>query len=203
MNRREFLAAASFSLAMPAIARGQASQVLTVIPQADLAVLDPVWTTTYQTRDHGFLVFDTLFGVDRDYKAQPQMVEGAVVEEDGRRWTLSLRPGLTFHDGAKVLARDCVASVKRWGARDSYGQALIAATDEISAVDDSRIVFRMKQAALPAAPRCARQDAAEHLRHHAGAPRLDRSLPAGYRNGRQRTLPLQGGRARARCPRRL
>jgi peptide/nickel transport system substrate-binding protein len=145
MNRREFLAAASFSLAMPAIARGQASQVLTVIPQADLAVLDPVWTTTYQTRDHGFLVFDTLFGVDRDYKAQPQMVEGAVVEEDGRRWTLSLRPGLTFHDGAKVLARDCVASVKRWGARDSYGQALIAATDEISAVDDSRIVFRMKQ----------------------------------------------------------
>src|SRR5216683_580374 len=123
MNRREFLAAASVSLAMPAVARGQSSQVLTVIPQADLAVLDPVWTTTYQTRDHGFLVFDTLFGVDSSYTARPQMVEGVSTENEGKRWTLTLRPGLAFHDGTPVLARDCVASIKRWGARDSYGQA--------------------------------------------------------------------------------
>jgi hypothetical protein len=77
MNRREFLAEASFSLVMPAIARGQASQVLTVIPQADLAVLDSVWTTTYHTGEHGFLVFDTLFGVDRDYKASRLRCAGA------------------------------------------------------------------------------------------------------------------------------
>src|SRR5882724_10549767 len=146
MNRREFLAATSISLAVPAIARGQPSQVLTVVPQADLAVLDPVWTTSYQTRDHGFLVFDTLFGVDRDYRAQPQMVEAVAAEADGKRWTLTLRSGLIFHDGTKVLARDCVASIKRWGARDSYGQALIAASDEISAGDDRTIVFRMKRA---------------------------------------------------------
>src|SRR5713226_2964075 len=145
MNRREFLAAASVSLAMPAVARGQSSQVLTVIPQADLAVLDPVWTTSYQTRDHGFLVFDTLFGVDASYRAQPQMLEGSTSEDDGRLWRLTLRPDLSFHDGSKVLARDCVASIKRWGARDSYGQALIAASNEILADDDKTIVFRMKR----------------------------------------------------------
>ncbi len=145
MNRREFLAAASVSLAMPAVARGQSSQVLTVIPQADLAVLDPVWTTSYQTRDHGFLVFDTLFGVDASYRAQSQMLEGSTSEDDGRLWRLTLRPDLSFHDGSKVLARDCVASIKRWGARDSYGQALIAACDEILAADDKTIVFRMKR----------------------------------------------------------
>jgi peptide/nickel transport system substrate-binding protein len=59
------------------------------VPQADRAVLDPIWTTTYQTRDHGFLVFDTLFGVDSHYKAQPQMAEGAVSGDDGKTWRIS------------------------------------------------------------------------------------------------------------------
>lgn len=118
--------------------------MLKFVPQADLAVLDPVWTTTYQTRDHGFLVFDTLFGLDSQYKPQPQMAEGAATEDDGKTWRITLRPGLTFHDNTKVLARDCVASIKRWGARDPYGQALMAATDEISAPDDTTIVFRLK-----------------------------------------------------------
>jgi peptide/nickel transport system substrate-binding protein len=146
MNRRQFLAASAASLAMPAIVRAQSERVLTFVPQADLSVLDPIWTTTYQTRDHAFLVFDTLFGIDSSYKAQPQMLERFGAEEDGKRWTLALRPGLKFHDGTPVLARDCVASVKRWGVRDSYGQALMAATDEISAADDKTLVFRMKRA---------------------------------------------------------
>ncbi len=145
MRRREFLAGAAASVAMPAVVRAQASRVLTVVPQADLGVLDPVWTTAYQTRDHAFLVFDTLFGVDSLYRAQPQMVEGALAEDGGKRWRLTLRPGLKFHDGTPVLARDCVASVKRWGARDSFGQALMAATDELGAADDKTIVFRLKR----------------------------------------------------------
>jgi peptide/nickel transport system substrate-binding protein len=146
MKRRQFLLATAATVAMPAIVRAQSQRVLTFVPQADLSVLDPIWTTTYQTRDHAFMVFDTLFGIDRNYKAQPQMLEGFSAEEDGKRWTLTLRPGLKFHDGTPVLARDCVASVKRWGAKDSFGQALMGATDEISAPDDRTIVFRMKRA---------------------------------------------------------
>ncbi len=144
MRRRSFLTSAAAMLAAPAIARGEASQVLKFVPQADLAVLDPVWTTTYQTRDHGFLVFDTLYGLDSEFAAQPQMAEGAVSEDAGKTWRITLREGLMFHDDTKVLARDCVASVKRWGARDGFGQALLAATDEISAPDDKTIVFRLK-----------------------------------------------------------
>ncbi len=144
MRRRTFLASTAAALAVPAVARGDAANMLTFVPQADLAVLDPIWTTTYQTRDHGFLVFDTLFGLDSHFKAQPQMAEGAVSEDDGRTWRITLRPELMFHDDTKVLARDCVASVKRWGARDGFGQALIAATDEISARDDKTIQFRLK-----------------------------------------------------------
>ena len=146
MRRRSFLAsaAAAASLGMPAIARGAASNVLKFVPQADLAVLDPVWTTTYQSRDHGFLVFDTLFGLDSNFKSSPQMAAGSVSDNDGKTWRITLRPDLMFHDGSKVLARDCAASIRRWGARDGFGQALMAATDEIGAPDDKTIVFRLK-----------------------------------------------------------
>jgi peptide/nickel transport system substrate-binding protein len=147
MRRRTFLAAAT--LALPAVARAERARVLKFIPQSDLAVLDPVWTTAYVTRNHGYMVFDTLYGQSgqRDgFRAVPQMVAGHTVENDGRIWKLTLREGLVFHDGEKVLARDCVASVKRWGARDAFGQALMQRTDEISAPDDKTILFRLKQA---------------------------------------------------------
>jgi peptide/nickel transport system substrate-binding protein len=143
MRRRSFLAAGAATLALPAIGRAAGNSVLTVVPQADLSVLDPIWTTTYQTRDHGYLIYDTLFGLDSQYQPQPQMVEGFTTSPDNKSWTLTLRPDLKFHDNTPVLARDCVASIKRWGARDSYGQALMAATNEISAPDDKTISFRL------------------------------------------------------------
>ena len=90
------------------------------------------------------MVFDTLYGTDSKFQPQPQMVEGAQTSADGKDWTLTLRDGLKFHDGTPVLARDCVASIQRWGKRDAFGQALMAATDELSAADDKTIRFRLK-----------------------------------------------------------
>jgi peptide/nickel transport system substrate-binding protein len=60
MRRPTFLAASAATLAMPAIVQAQAKRVLRFIPQADLAVVDPIWTTAYVTRNHGFMVYDTL-----------------------------------------------------------------------------------------------------------------------------------------------
>jgi len=145
-TRRRVLQATAVALAAPSISRaGSAARVLKVVPQADLASLDPVWTTSYQTRDHGFLVFDTLFGLDQTLRALPQMAEGAVSEQDGMLWRITLRDGLKFHDGSAVLARDAAASIRRWGARDSYGQALLAACDEIAAPDDRTVTVRLKR----------------------------------------------------------
>jgi peptide/nickel transport system substrate-binding protein len=144
MQRRSFLAASAAALALPSVARAQPARVLRFVPDADLASLDPVWTTSYQTRDHGFMVYDTLFGSDSQFRPQPQMLEGYTVENDGLSWRLVLRPGLKFHDGQRVLALDCVASIVRWGKRDAFGQALVAATDELFAADDRTILFRLK-----------------------------------------------------------
>ena len=146
MHRRSLFkgAAAGAVLSVPALAQGTA-RTLRFIPQIDLAFLDPHWTTANVTRNHGYMVFDTLYGLDENDVAHPQMAEGHRVEEDGRRWTIRLREGLLFHDGTPVLARDCVASLRRWGARDAFGGALMRATDEISAPDDRTIVFRLKK----------------------------------------------------------
>ncbi len=144
MDRRSFLVAGAAALAMPSIGRGAEARVLRFVPDADLAVLDPVWTTSYQSRDHGFMVYDTLFGQDANFKPTVQMLEGFVVEDDGKRYRMALRRNLKFHDGTPVLARDCTASIARWGRRDAFGQALMAQVDEMTAPDDRTITIQLK-----------------------------------------------------------
>jgi peptide/nickel transport system substrate-binding protein len=110
MKRRHFIAAAATTLARPAILRAQGTKLLRFIPQADLSTLDPHWNTAYVTRNHAFMVFDTLYGLNSAYAPSGQMVAGETVDADGMLWRLTLRPGLRWHDGEPVLARDCVAS---------------------------------------------------------------------------------------------
>ena len=145
MERRSLLQAAAGVLAVPSLAMAQPARVLRFIPQADLTVLDPIWTNAHVTRHHSYLVFDTLYGQDSQVGVSPQMVAGHSIENDGRLWTLTLRPGLRFHDGEPVLARDCTASIRRWARRDVLGSLLMAATEELSATDDETIRFRLSR----------------------------------------------------------
>jgi peptide/nickel transport system substrate-binding protein len=113
MRRRDFLKSSfvgAAALAAPRIVRGEVQKRITFVPHADLASLDPVWTTADVTRNFSLAVYDTLYGYDAQFKAQPQMVEGHTSANDGKQWDLTLRDGLKFHDGAPVLARDCVVT---------------------------------------------------------------------------------------------
>ena len=145
MNRRTLIKAAGSGLVLPSLARAQSATTLRFTPQQDVVTLDPVTTTAYATRNHGYMVFDTLYGMDGAFRPTPQMVDGHVVENDSRLWNLTLREGLRFHDGERVLARDCVASLRRWAKRDPLGGLLMEATDELSAPDDRTIRFRLKR----------------------------------------------------------
>jgi len=148
MKRRDFLGSAlaeAVVIAAPRIVRSEARKAITFVPHADLASLDPVWTTADVTRNYALAVYDTLYGYDTDFNAQPQMVEGHTVENGGLQWDLSLRQGLKFHDGSPVLARDCVATVMRWAKRYPMGEALMNRTDEIYAVSDNTIRFRLNK----------------------------------------------------------
>jgi peptide/nickel transport system substrate-binding protein len=137
-------AATAFASVLAYPAQAQDSKVLRFVPQADLSALDPVWTTGYVVRNHGYMVYDTLYSMDSKFQLKPQMAEGHAVTDEGRTWTIRLRDGLKFHDGEPVRARDCVASIRRWAARDGFGATLMAQTDELSAVDDRTLRFRLK-----------------------------------------------------------
>jgi peptide/nickel transport system substrate-binding protein len=149
MKRRQILRSAAAvavagGIGRPAIVRAASATTLKFVPYADLALLDPQ-VSAFVTRNHVMMVFDTLFALDAAGKAQPQMLAGFAVDADQKVWTLTLRDGLWFHDGTPVLARDVVASLRRWGVVDAYGQALMAATDDIAAPNDKTVVFRLKR----------------------------------------------------------
>jgi peptide/nickel transport system substrate-binding protein len=145
MITRRQLVASTGALAVPPIATAAQTKVLVFVPRTALNSLDAVWTTEQVTRAFSLAVFESLFSVDEDLNPKPQMAEGYVVEEDGKRWTIHLRSGLRFHDGEPVLARDCVASINRWMKRDAVGRSLAARLDAMEAPDDTGVVFRLKR----------------------------------------------------------
>src|SRR3977135_1254752 len=117
-------------ISAPAVAQGPAARTLRFVPQANLANFDPIWGTQYVVRNASAMVWDTLYGVNEKLEPQRQMVESEDVSSDGLTWTFRLRPGLKFHDGEPVLAKDAVASLARWQARDNMGLMLKASENE-------------------------------------------------------------------------
>ena len=134
MKRRSIFSATAIGLSLaaallvsPAVfAQGK---TLRVVPHANLTVLDPIWTTAFISRNHGYMIYDNLFGTDLDGKVKPQMVDKWTVSKDQLLWSFTLRDGLEFHDGKPVTSEDVVASLKRWASRDSFGGVLLKSID--------------------------------------------------------------------------
>jgi peptide/nickel transport system substrate-binding protein len=149
ITRRAFLTGAAAAATMladaPRVHAQKRAGTLRVVPHADLKVLDPIWTTGYITRNHGYMIYDTLFATDSDLKIQPQMVDKWTASPNRMKWTFTLRDGLRFHDGQPVTAEDCVVSIKRWGARDALGRLLMGAIGKLAAADKKTFTLDLEQ----------------------------------------------------------
>src|SRR5712671_1081324 len=153
MDRRTFLKSAvgagalatAGGLATPAISQRAAARPLRLVPHADLSNFDPVWSGANIARNAGLLVWDMLYGIDSTLTPRRQMVEAEDVSADGLTWTFRLRPGLKFHDGEPVLAKDAVASINRWAARDQMGRMIKAIENELVAIDDRTLRWALKK----------------------------------------------------------
>jgi peptide/nickel transport system substrate-binding protein len=121
------------------------AQTLRVAPHSDLKIVDPIWTTALISVNHGYMIYDTLFALDEEFAVQPQMVARHETSTDRLTWTFTLRDGLEWHDGQPVTAADCVASLKRWGARDTMGQKLMSYVAELAAADAKTIRMTLKE----------------------------------------------------------
>jgi len=136
------LALTSQALTSQAMAAG--NKTITAVMHSDLRVIDPGFTTAYITRDHGYMVYDTLLATDSNFKIQPQMADWKV-SDDKLTYTFTLRDGLKWHDGPPVTAEDCVASLKRWGRNDAMGQKLMDFTASIDVIDAKSFALKLKE----------------------------------------------------------
>src|SRR5476651_2025337 len=144
--RRSFIASvAAFATAFSPIV-ASAETVMKAVMESDVKILDPIWSGAYITRNYGYMVYDTLFSIDEKFEVKPQMVDTWKTSDNGLVWTFTLRDGLEWHDGKPVTAEDCVASLKRWSAKDSMGLKLASFLSEYKIVDAKtfQIVLKVK-----------------------------------------------------------
>ena len=135
MTFRRLVALTAALAALAGVAPVRAETTLRVVLHSDLKIIDPIWTTAYIVRNHGYMVYDTLFAMDAKGEIKPQMVDKYEISKDQLTYTLTLRDGLVWHDGKPVTAEDCVASIKRWAAKDSMGQKLMTFVKDIQIVN--------------------------------------------------------------------
>ena len=138
------LSVALTSLAAVSQAVAAGKKTVTAVMHSDLRVIDPLFTTAYITRDHGYMVYDTLLATDSSFKIQPQMAD-VKVSDDKLTYTFTLRDGLKWHDGAPVTAEDCAASLKRWGRVDNMGQKMMDFTASIEPIDAKSFALKLKE----------------------------------------------------------
>src|SRR5215510_3911479 len=122
-----------------------AQTTLRVVMHSDLKIVDPIWTTAYISRNHGYMIYDTLFAMDAKGAVQPQMIDTYEVSPDQLTYTLSLRDRLLWHDGTPVTSDDCIASIKRWGAKDSMGQKMMSFVQDFASVSPKTLKIILKE----------------------------------------------------------
>ena len=143
MLRRSLFTLLAVLVANPAVA--QSNKTLRVVMHSDLKILDPVWTTAYIVRNHGYMIYDTLFALDAKLQPQPQMVDSWTVSDDQLVWTFKLRDGLKWHDGQPVTTADVLPSIKRFTDKDTLGGLLAASTREMKAIDEKTFQIVLKE----------------------------------------------------------
>jgi peptide/nickel transport system substrate-binding protein len=134
-SRFAFIAATICATVVAVPVPTAAQTVVRAVMNSDLKMVDPIWTTAYIQRNYGYMVYDTLFATDANGDIKPQMVDRYTVSADKLTWTLTLRDGLLWHDGTPVTAEDCVASIRRWAAKDTMGQKLASFIKDMPVVD--------------------------------------------------------------------
>jgi peptide/nickel transport system substrate-binding protein len=136
----------ALALLLAGIGRAPAQEsVIRLVMNNELQSLDPVQTVSVVTRTFGFFVWDTLVGEDSKGVYRPQMLDKWEASTDRLTWTFTLRPGLEWHDGTPVTAEDCVASLRRWGAKDGLGRQMLAAARDLRVVDAKTFVLELSR----------------------------------------------------------
>jgi peptide/nickel transport system substrate-binding protein len=131
------------------------SGTLVAARSGDIDNLDPHLATAFQTIEALELPYDTLFELDADLTVQPGLATEWEYSEDGQTLTITLREGVTFHDGDAFDSADVVASIERI-LDESTGAVVrsnLLSIAEVQAPDPQTVVLELSEpdGTLPAA----------------------------------------------------
>ena len=142
--------AAAACLAGLATVPAAEAQTIKAVMHSDVKILDPIWTTAYIVRNHGYMVYDTLFALDDKLVVQPQMVDRWTLSDDKLVYAFTLREGLKFHDGKPMTAKDvqCTWNMLMGKSeqkfRLNFREAWYKNLDEVTVNGDREVTFRLK-----------------------------------------------------------
>src|SRR5215470_8721968 len=143
--RKSWTILAAIAALAAATLTARAETTLRAVMHSDLKIVDPIWTTAYISRNHGYMIYDTLFAMDEKGEIKPQMVDKYEVSADKLLYTFTLRDGVLWHDGTPVMAEDCIASIKRWAARDTLGQTVMTFVHSMSAQSPNTFTIKLRE----------------------------------------------------------
>src|ERR1700751_3730858 len=143
--RKSWTTLAAVAALAASVLGARAETTLRAVMHSDLKIVDPIWTTAYISRNHGYMIYDTLFAMAAQGKIKPQMVDKYEVSADKLLYTFTLRDGLLWHDGKPVTPEDCIASIKRWAARDTLGQKVMTFVDAMTPQGANSFTIRLKE----------------------------------------------------------
>jgi|SRR5262245_8862106 len=138
-----FLCAAGALDAQSAREQPQFGGVLKVATIGEPPSLDPHSRPSVVTSTPMWHVFETLFTFDGDFNPIPLLAEGYALADGGRRYTITLRKGVQFHNGKELTGTDVVASLNRWGAK--LGKLLWKSVDSVDAKGSHEVVIHLKE----------------------------------------------------------
>ncbi|MBN9678819.1 peptide ABC transporter substrate-binding protein [Salipiger bermudensis] len=162
-SRRGFLGmtlmgAAGLGLSsLPGTARAQATgQVIVGISQ-EPTVFNPHLLHIEVDEGIHWALFDPLFSVEPDGSFAPRLVtevptvENGGISEDGTEWRITLKEGVTWHDGTPLTAEDVKFTLELqtnpdFRAARRTGHELI---EEITVVSDTELTWKMSSAFAP------------------------------------------------------
>ena len=122
----------------------RAGGVLKVAMIGEPPTLDAHLTTAVITYNIMWHVYETLYTLDRNFEPAPMLAESHVVSDEGRRYTITLRRGVKFHNGKELTSADVVASLTRWGRLHTSGKAIWKYVEALEARDPYTVVFHLK-----------------------------------------------------------
>ena len=117
----------------------------------DIDNLDPHKAVNAGTSEVLFNIFEGLMKASPDGGVIPAVASDYEMSPDGKVYTFTLREGVTFHNGEKVMIDDVLYSLKRCAGSENDGVPLIAAFSNVSDIymaSDKQVVVELKEPSL-------------------------------------------------------